>query len=66
MSDTELEYPVELSAVDITPYKAGNMGVDYITTFDSGEPGLHVMIVAVVHGNELSGAIALDHLMENE
>ena len=66
MSDTELEYPVELSAVDITPYKAGNMGVDYITTFDSGEPGLHVMIVAVVHGNELSGAIVLDHLMKND
>ena len=66
MSDTVLEYSVELSAVDITPYKAGNMGVDYITTFDSGEPGLHVMIAAVVHGNELCGAITLDHLMQND
>jgi len=66
MSDTALEYPVELSAVDITPYKVGNISVDYITTFDSGKPGLHVLITAVVHGNEISGAITLDHLMKND
>jgi hypothetical protein len=66
MSDTVLEYPVKLSAVDITPYKAGNIDVDYITTFDSGKPGLHVMIAAVVYGNEICGAITLDHLMKND
>ena len=57
--------PIELAAPDIAPYKAGNTGIDYITRFDSGEPGPHVMITAVVHGNELCGAIALDWLFRN-
>ena len=56
------DYPVELTPPDISPYKAGNTGIDYFTTFDSGTPGPHVMVTAVVHGNELCGAIALDHL----
>lgn len=66
MTAPEFEYPVELSPVDITPYKAGNTGVDYVTTFDSGVPGFHVMITAVTHGNELCGAIALDHFLKND
>jgi predicted deacylase len=56
------DYPVELTAPDISLYKAGNTGIDYFTTFDSVTPGPHVMVTAVVHGNELCGAIALDHL----
>ena len=58
--------PVELEAVDITPYKAGNTGIDYVTTFDSGKPGPHVAVTAVVHGNELCGAIAVDWLFRQE
>lgn len=54
------EYPVDLIAPDITPYKAGNTGTDYVTTLDSGKPGPHVMVTAVVHGNELCGALAVD------
>lgn len=60
------DYPVELTPPDISPYKAGNTGVDYFTTLDSGAPGPHVMLTAVVHGNELCGAIALDHLFREE
>ncbi len=59
------DFPIELTAPDIAPYKAGNTGVDYITRFDSGQPGPHVMITAVVHGNELCGAIAVDWLFRN-
>ena len=59
------EYPVELSPVDITPYMKGNTGVDYVTTFDSGQPGPHFMISALTHGNELCGAITLDHFFKN-
>lgn len=55
-------YPVELTAPDIEAYRKGNTGVEFVTTFDSGRPGPHVMINAVTHGNELCGAIALDHL----
>ncbi|HCS71249.1 MAG TPA: succinylglutamate desuccinylase [Rhodospirillaceae bacterium] len=60
----DAEYPVQLEAPDISPYKAGNTGIDYITSFEAAEPGPHVMITAVVHGNELCGAIALDWLMK--
>lgn len=58
------DYPIQLQAPDISPYKKGNTGIDYITTFEAAEPGPHVMITAVVHGNELCGAIALDWLMK--
>ncbi len=55
-------YLVELSPPDISAYRQGNSGVEYITTFDSGKPGPHVMVNAVTHGNELCGAIAVDRL----
>lgn len=58
--------PIELTAPDIAPYRKGNTGIDYITCLDSGRPGPHVMITAVVHGNELCGAIALDWLFRHE
>ena len=60
------DYPVELSAPDISPYKTGNTGIPYIWRFDSGQPGPNVMISAVVHGNEPCGAIAVDWLLRQE
>lgn len=62
----EDSYPIELTAVDISSYRAGNTGVPYIASFDSGRPGPHVMIAAVVHGNELCGPLTLDFLFRNE
>ena len=56
-------YPVNIDPPDISPYREGNTGVDYVITLDSGEPGPHVMLSAIVHGNELCGAITLDYLM---
>lgn len=53
---------VELAAPDITPYAAGNTGIPYVTSFDSGRPGPHVLLNALTHGNEICGAMALDHL----
>jgi predicted deacylase len=58
----EPNYPVELTPPDIEPYRAGNTGVEYVTTFDSGVPGPHVLVTALTHGNEICGAIALDRL----
>ena len=57
------DYPVELIAPDITPYRAGNTDIEFVTTFDSGRPGPHVLVTAITHGNEICGAIALDRLM---
>ena len=59
-------YPMELTPPDISAYKAGNTGIDYATTFDSGVAGPHVMVNAVTHGNELCGAITLDYLFHHD
>ena len=53
---------IELTPPDIEPYRAGNTGVEYVTTFDSGSAGPHVLVTALTHGNEICGAIALDRL----
>jgi predicted deacylase len=55
-------YAIELSPPDIEPYRSGNTGIDYVTTFDSGIAGPHVLVTALTHGNEICGAIALDRL----
>ncbi len=61
---TDQTYAVEIHPVDISPYAEGNTGIPYVTTFDSGQPGPHVMVMAVTHGNELCGAIAVDWLFK--
>jgi predicted deacylase len=63
---SEASYPINIEAPDISPYRKGNTGIDYISTLDSGKSGPHVMLSAIVHGNELCGAIALDYLMRHE
>ena len=63
---TKNAYPIEFEGPDITAYKAGNSGIDYVTTLESGVGGPHVMVSAVVHGNELCGAVALDFLLRHE
>lgn len=59
-------YPVEFAASDITPYRRGNTGIEYCTTFDSGKAGPHVMLAALTHGNEICGAVVLDELFRRE
>ncbi|MGQ0675535.1 MAG: succinylglutamate desuccinylase [Rhodospirillales bacterium] len=58
------QQPVEIAAPDIEAYRAGNTGCSYVTSFDGGVPGPHVMVAALVHGNELCGAHALAFLFE--
>ncbi|AZF35309.1 hypothetical protein C4J85_0487 [Pseudomonas sp. R4-34-07] len=58
-------YPVEVNFPDLSPWKNGNGGIDYVYSFDSGEPGPHVLIMALTHGNEVSGAIAVDTLLRS-
>jgi predicted deacylase len=57
-------YPIELEFPDIRPYAAGNTGIGYVYTFDSGLPGRHTMINALTHGNEVCGAIAVKGLLD--
>lgn len=54
----------ELSAPELSAWRAGNTGVEGVWQFDSGRPGRHVMVSALVHGNELCGAWAIQGLLE--
>ena len=56
--------PLEVLPRDITPYKAGNTGIDYVHRFDSGKPGPHVLVNALTHGNEICGMVAATHLLD--
>ena len=56
-------YPVEVEFPDIRQWQAGNAGIEYVYSFDSGVAGPHVMIMALTHGNEVSGAITVDTLL---
>ncbi|BBU31864.1 hypothetical protein BTHE68_55980 [Burkholderia sp. THE68] len=56
-------YPIEITFPDIGAHAAGNAGVPYVHTFDSGIHGPHVMINALTHGNEVCGAIVVDALL---
>jgi len=56
--------PIEIAPPDISRYRPGNTGVEYVHAFDSGKPGANVMVQALTHGNEFSGAIALDYLLK--
>ncbi|MFT3812844.1 MAG: succinylglutamate desuccinylase/aspartoacylase family protein [Acidovorax sp.] len=54
----------QLPAPDLSAWRAGNTGVEGVWRFDSGQPGRHAMVSALVHGNELCGAWALKGLLE--
>ena len=49
---------------DLSAYRAGNTGVDYVHRFDSGRAGPHVLINALTHGNEFCGMVAALHLLD--
>lgn len=54
-----------LAAPDIRPWRAGN-SVPGVWSFDSGVAGPHVALVALMHGNEIAGAVVLDRLLREE
>ena len=54
----------ELPVPDLGEWRKGNEEVEGVWHFDSGLPGRHVMLSALVHGNELCGAWALKGLLE--
>jgi predicted deacylase len=56
-------FDVAVTPPDIAPWIAGNTGIPGFTTRDSGRTGPHLVLVSLMHGNELAGAIALDRLL---
>ncbi|MBC8119739.1 MAG: succinylglutamate desuccinylase/aspartoacylase family protein, partial [Burkholderiaceae bacterium] len=59
-------YPVEVQPIDISHYKNGNTGVDFVHVFNSGRAGPTVMLQALTHGNEFCGAYAVDYLLREK
>jgi predicted deacylase len=53
-------HPVELLPPRIDRWAMSPFGPPYVQARNSGEPGPEVLLTALVHGNEYSGALALD------
>ena len=56
-------FDVQLRAPDIRRWLRGNTGIAGFTSFAAPAPGPHVLLLALTHGNEIAGAIALDRLL---
>jgi predicted deacylase len=56
-------HPVSITPPDISRWAKSASGVDYVQTLDSGVAGPHTLLTALVHGNEIAGAIVLDALL---
>ncbi|MDM0039881.1 succinylglutamate desuccinylase/aspartoacylase family protein [Variovorax sp. J22G21] len=56
---------IEVVQGDLSAYRQGNIGVDYVHRFESGQPGPHVLVNALTHGNEICGMVAARHLLDN-
>jgi predicted deacylase len=55
---------LEVLPRDLSAYRQGNVGIDYVHRFESGKPGPHVLINALTHGNEICGMVAATHLLD--
>jgi len=55
-----------LLPIPIARYRDGNTGIPYAHTLDSGLPGPNVVVTALIHGNEVCGAHALDFLLQQK
>ena len=54
-------FKVELAPPDLSAWLAGNTGIAGFTSYAAEAPGPHVLLLALMHGNELAGAIVLGY-----
>ena len=55
---------LEVLPRDLSAYRQGNVGVEYVHRFESGKPGPHVLVNALTHGNEFCGMVAATDLLD--
>jgi predicted deacylase len=58
--------PIEIGVPDLGRHRLGNTDILGVTSFAADRAGPHVVITALVHGNELCGAWAILALLERE
>ena len=54
---------MQLAKPDISPWRPGNVGIPGFMSFRGPDLGPHVLLMSLVHGNEIAGAIVLDKLL---
>jgi predicted deacylase len=54
--------PIEFKFPELRKWEKG--AAPYVHVFESGKPGPTVMVAALTHGNEVSGAVVVDALLE--
>ncbi|MCB9942607.1 MAG: succinylglutamate desuccinylase/aspartoacylase family protein [Geminicoccaceae bacterium] len=57
--------PVEFDKPDISSLRRSHDGIDWITVIDSGKAGPHLVINALIHGNEISGPWSILRLIDS-
>ncbi|MGH6899350.1 MAG: succinylglutamate desuccinylase [Geminicoccaceae bacterium] len=57
---------VEIAVPDLGKHRQGNTDIRGVNSFEAERAGPHVVITALVHGNELCGAWAISTLLERE
>lgn len=55
---------LEVLPRDLSAYRKGNTGIDYVHRFESGRPGPHMLVNALTHGNEICGMVAATDLLD--
>jgi predicted deacylase len=58
-------FEVRLDPPNLDAWREGNIGIPGFTTIGSKAAGPHVVLLALTHGNEYSGAIVLDRLLRD-
>jgi predicted deacylase len=56
-------FAVRIAVPDLSPWLEGNTAIPGFSSFTGPEPGPHVALIALTHGNEIAGAIVLDALL---
>ncbi len=56
-------FQVRLTPPNLDDWMSGNCGVAGFQHFETGRAGPHVLITALMHGNEIAGAIVLDEML---
>jgi len=56
-------FEVRLPPPDLAPWRAGNTGIPGFTSCAAEAPGPHVLLLALMHGNEYAGAVVLDRML---